>query len=423
MTARHAALNVLDAVWNGNAYANLALKTALADFDARDAKWISALVYTTLDHILTIDYYLGFYIHSAKPTLRNVLRLGVCELLYMNTPPHAAIHESVSLCRQIGREAQTGFVNAVLRRIDRERGALPPLPQEPAERLSVQYSYPLWLVKEWISDYGQAFIEALLSAPPAPLELRAQYPCSADALAAELPVKSERGRLDPNCLRLETGLDPAALPSFVEGRMSVQSQSAMLCCRAMSDCRGKRVLDACAAPGGKSAYLSSLTENNIVLNCWELHAHRKQLLDDTLSRLHVHAHTEQRDASVYDAAYSDAFDFLLLDAPCSGLGQTHDKPDIRYAKSDGDIVALCAVQRSLLDVCSAYVHPGGVLLYATCTISKRENEEQIASFLNRHEEYTLESMPLPVKNDGTLQLFPNIHGTNGFFMARCRKCI
>lgn len=423
MSARRIALNVLTAVCDEGAYANLALKHAASGLDARDAKWVSALVYTTLDHILTIDYYLAHYVQSTRPDVRNVLRLGVCELLYMHTPSHAAINESVALCRQIRRQGLSGFVNAVLRRIDRERASLPPLPADPVERLSVQYSYPVWLVREWLSEYGEAFTEAMLAAPPAPIELRAQYPYSTDALMAELPVAVKRCSLEPDCLRLSEGLDPSALPAFIAGRMSVQSQSAMLCCRAMADCRGKRVLDVCAAPGGKSAYLYSLCEANIDLYCWELHPHRKRLLDNTLSRLHVAAHTETRDAAVYDAAFDSAFDFVLLDAPCSGLGQTNDKPDIRYAKSDADIDALCDIQRRLLDACAPYVRPGGVLLYATCTISKRENEAQAAAFLTRRPEFAQETLPLPVENDGSLQLFPHIHDTNGFYMARFRKCI
>lgn len=423
MTARQAALGVLGAVCDQGAYANLALKKALSGFEARDAKWITALVYTTLDHVLGIDYYLGHYTSSLRKDARNILRMGVCELLYMDTPPHAAINESVSLCRLSGKGGLTGLVNAVLRQIDRDREHLPPFPEEPLRRLSLQYSYPEWLVGEWLADYGPAFTEAILASPPARLSLRAQYPCSTEALLKELPVPATRGKLDEHCLQLSESVNAASLPAFVEGRMSIQSQSAMLCCRAIADiCRGRRVLDACAAPGGKSAYLASLCENDIELWCWELHPHRKNLLNNTLARLHVKAETQQRDAAIHDPAFDSCFDVVLLDAPCSGLGQTQDKPDIRYTKSDADIESLVALQAKLLDATAPYVRPGGVLLYATCTISKRENETQAEAFLARHPSYQLEPMPLPVQNDGMLQLFPNRHDTNGFFMARYRKC-
>ena len=422
MNARLAAFRALGAVCDNGAYANLALKKALSGFDTRDAQWITALVYTTLDHILTIDFYLSHYARSPQKDVRKILRMGICELLYMDTPPHAAINESVSLCRHIGKDGLTGFVNAVLRRVDRERGHLPPFPNDPVQRLSLRYSYPSWLVEEWLLRFGDAFTEALLDAPYLPPSVRAQYPFTTEELLTELPVPAVRGKLDAHCLYLSTGMDIAALPAFIEGRMSAQSQSAMLCCRAMADCRGRRILDACAAPGGKSAYLASLFENDVDLSCWELHPHRKQLLDSTLSRLHVAAKTSLKDAAVYDPAFDGHFDAVLLDAPCSGLGQTQDKPDIRYAKTDADIASLTALQDGLLSVCARYVRPGGMLLYATCTISRRENEAQIASFLNEHPEFQLEPMPIPLENSGVLQLFPHIHGTNGFFMARCRKC-
>lgn len=424
MTARQTALGVLAAVCDQGAYANLALKKALTGLDARDAKWITALVYTTLDHVLGIDYYLGHYAHSIRKDARNILRMGVCELLYMDTPPHAAINESVSLCRRIGKGGLAGFVNAVLRQVDRDRDHLPPFPEEPVKRLSLQYSYPEWLVGEWLAAYGPSFTEALLSAPPTGLSVRAQYPCTTEALILELPVPATRGKLDDNCLLLSEGTNLAALPAFIEGRMSIQSQSAMLCCRAIADeCRGRRVLDACAAPGGKSAYLASLSQNDIDLHAWELHPHRISLLENTLARLHVQATVQQRDAAIHAPSFDGCFDVVLLDAPCSGLGQTQDKPDIRYAKSGADIESLVALQARLLDATAPYVRPGGVLLYATCTISGRENETQAASFLSRHPDFRLEPMPLPIPNDGMLQLFPNLHDTNGFFMARLRKCI
>ena len=424
MTARQRALGVLAAVCDQGAYANLALKKALSGLEPRDAKWITALVYTTLDHILGIDYYLGHYTRSLHKDARNILRMGVCELLYMDTPPHAAINESVSLCRRIHKDGLCGFVNAVLRHIDRDRDHLPPFPEEPVQRLSLQYSYPAWLVGEWVAAYGEGFTEALLSAPPTPLSVRAQYPCSAESLLKELPVLATRGELDDNCLLLSEGLNLPSLPAFIEGRMSIQSQSAMLCCLAIKDaCRGRRVLDACAAPGGKSAYLASLSENELDLHAWELHPHRISLLEKTLSRLHVQAAVQQRDAAIHDPAFDDFFDVVLLDAPCSGLGQTQDKPDIRYAKSDADIEALVALQTRLLDATIPYVRPGGLLLYATCTISRRENEAQAEAFLKRHPACRLEPMPLPIPNDGMLQLFPNVHHSNGFFMARFRKCI
>ncbi len=423
MNARRQALEALCDVTDRGAYANLRVKQLHELLPEREAKMAAALVYHTLDHLLTIDYYLSHFVKgSQKPVIRGILRLGVCELLYLSTPAHAAVSESVALVREVGKTALAGFVNAVLRNIDRSREALPPLPKEPVRRLSIQYSYPEWIVSEWLTAFGEAQTESLLARPESSMELRPQFPYTVSELQAALPVESIVNRWDSNSLRLAHGFDIAAFAPFQEGLCTVMGESAMLACRALGDMAGKHVLDACAAPGGKSAYLASLAEGNIHLTCFELHPHRKELLDKTLQRLHVSAETLLQDAVVFDSSFEQAFDGVLIDAPCSGLGLLGDKPDIRYSKSDADVVALVAIQQQLLDVCSRYVAPSGVLVYATCTISARENERQIESFLARHSDFSLEQLPLPISNDGMLQLLPQVHDTDGFFLARMRRC-
>lgn len=422
MNPRKLALDALCDVTDRGAYANLRVKQLSRDLPEREAKHAAALVYTTLDHLLTIDYYLSHFTKgSVKPLVRGVLRLGVCELLYMRTPAHAAVNESVRLLQETGKGALSGFVNAVLRAIDREREHLPEFPNEPLKRLSIQYSYPEWIVSEWISSLGEPAAEELLKSRPEPVEVRAQYPFTRDELLAALPVRAAVNRWDENSLALEHGFDFASSPLFCEGKFTVMSQAAMLACRALGDFRGQTVLDACAAPGGKSAYLASLFENDVSLTCWELHPHRRELLERTLERLHVSAETAQKDAAAFDPTFTDAFDAVLVDAPCSGLGLLGDKPDIRYAKTDADVNALAELQSHILDACARYVRPGGVLLYATCTISRRENEEQAARFAETHANFQPEPMPLPIENGGALQLLPTIHGTDGFFLARFRK--
>lgn len=421
---RKQSLDALCDVTDRGAYANLRVKQLSRNLPQREAKQAAALVYTTLDHLLTIDFYLSHFVQGAqKPFVRGILRLGVCELLYFDTPAHAAVSESVQLVREAGKPALAGFVNAVLRRIDREREQLPALPNEPLKRLSIQYSYPEWIVAEWLNIYGEAETEALLSRPTAKIEVRAQSPFSTAELVNALPVESTVNELDENSVALEKGFDFASDPLFLEGKYTVMSQGAMLVCRALGNVRGKRVLDACAAPGGKSAYLASLFENEIQLTCFELHEHRRELLEKTLTRLHVSAEIAQKDASAFDPAFENAFNAVLVDAPCSGLGLLGDKPDIRYSKSDSDIGSLVSLQKSILSTCQRYVAPGGILVYATCTISMRENEEIVEWFLSEHPDYSLERMPLSLENDGMLQLLPQRHGTDGFFVARMRKCI
>ena len=424
MNTRRQALNALCDITDRGAYANLRVKQLTAFLPEREANLAAALVYHTLDHLLTIDYYLAHFVKGTqKPVIRGILRLGVCELLFLSTPAHAAINESVSLTKEVGKEGLASFVNAVLRNIDRNRASLPPFPAEPVARLSIQYSYPEWIVREWVARFGETDAEALLSLPVSRLEVRAQYPFTTEELRQALPVSSEVNQLDHNSLSLASGFDLASHPLFLEGKFTVMGESAMLACRALGDMTGKRVLDACSAPGGKSAYLASLMKNDIRLTCFELHPHRKELLDKTLARLHVSAETQVRDAAVFDPALEQAFDGVLIDAPCSGLGLLGDKPDIRYSKSDADITALVEIQRNILDTCARYVKPGGVLVYATCTISRRENEEQVDAFLRAHEEFTAEEIPISLQNAGQIQLLPHEHHTDGFYIARMRRCI
>ncbi len=424
MNTRKQALDALCDITDRGAYANLRVKQLTSSLPEREAKLAAALVYHTLDHLLTIDYYLSHFVKGTqKPVIRCILRLGVCELLFLSTPAHAALNESVTLTKEVGKSGLSGFVNAVLRNIDRNRNSLPPFPSDPVERLSVQYSYPVWIVREWISRFGEAQTEALLSQPVSDIEVRAQYPFTRDALQQALPVSSKVNPLDENSLSLEGGFDLASNPLFQEGKFTVMGESAMLACRALGDMKGKRVLDACSAPGGKSAYLASQMQNDIQLTCFELHPHRKELLDKTLARLHVAADTRVMDASQFDPAWNTAFDGVLIDAPCSGLGLLGDKPDIRYSKTDADVAALVEIQQRILETCSRYVKPGGVLVYATCTISARENEDQVAAFLCSHSEFSLETMPISLPNDGQIQLLPHVHHTDGFFLARMRRCI
>ncbi len=423
MNARKQALEALTDITDRGAYANLRIKQLTSSLPEREAKQAAALVYHTLDHLLTIDFYLSHFVKGRqKPVVRGVLRLGVCQLLFLSTPAHAAVSESVALVREAGKPALTGFMNAVLRNIDRSRNNLPPFPSGPVKRLSVQYSYPEWIVSEWVLRFGETETETLLSLPPSPTEVRAQYPFTAAELQNALPVESAVNRWDHNSLSLSGGFDVASSPLFLDGKFTVMGESAMLACRALGDMTGKRVLDACAAPGGKSAYLASLTKNEIELTCFELHPHRKELLDKTLARLHAAADTRVKDAAEFDPALEASFDGVLIDAPCSGLGLLADKPDIRYSKSDADITALVEIQSRILETCSGYVKPGGVLVYATCTISRRENEDQIDAFLRTHNEFILEQIPIPIDNGGQIQLLPHIHGTDGFFIARMKKC-
>lgn len=408
LSVRRAALETLVSIFEDGAYANLALKDAARTVAPSDVPYLYALVNETIVRGAYLDYMLSHFCKRQKRTVRNLLRMAGTELLFLNTPSHAVVNESVSLCREVGKAPSAGLVNAVLRRLDRERDALPPLPDDPEERLSIAYGVPRFLVREWLASYGEAETEALLMRKPVGTEVRAQYPFTTEELLEALPVGAERRPLDPNCVRLRESFDLEHSDLFLSGRLAVQNEGAMLICRALGDVREKKILDACAAPGGKTAYLASLSENTAELTAWELHPHRKALLDATLNRLHVRANTACIDATEPQEAYCGAFDAVLLDVPCSGFGLLADKPDVRLNKSERTIAELTGIQDRILDVCSRCVKRNGVLVYATCTISKRENGERVRAFLSAHPAFRLVS---------ERQLLPTRDGTNGFYYA------
>ena len=408
LNVRIAALHAIERVLEDGAYTNLAVKDAAKSIRSDEVPFLSAIVNESIVRCSYVDYILSHYCKRQKRLIRNLLRMETTELLFMHTPSYAVLNESVELCRMLGKKDSSGFVNAVLRRIDRERNSLPPLPSDPVERLSLFYGAPEFIVSEWIETYGEKETEALLSFQPSGTEIRAQYPFTTDELIESIPAGTERCKLDPNALKLMESFDIENSELFRNGCMTVQNEGAMLICRALGDVHGKRILDACAAPGGKTAYLASLSENTAILTAWELHPHRKELLDATLSRLHVHANTACADATVLQNDSIGAFDAVLLDVPCSGFGLLADKPDVRLHKTEESIEALTAIQDAILDTCSHYVKRGGTLVYATCTISRRENGDRVRAFLSTHDLFSLRE---------ERQLLPTRDGTNGFYYA------
>ena len=409
---RRDALEIFMDVAEGGAYANLRLKELRRE--PSQIAYISSLVYTALEHMRWADYMLSFYVKPQKKVVRNILRLAVAELFFMDTPDHAAVNGAVELTKECGKGSLSGLVNGVLRRMLREKDDLPPLPQEPVARISIQYGCPEWIIREWIDRFGEVETVQLLCFEPPAMEIRAQYPFTSEALAEQLTVPYVRGRVDENCFRLTQSIPLSSLSLFREGKIAAQGEGAMAICRFLGDMRGKKVLDACAAPGGKSAYLWSLAAGDVDLTCYELHPHRVELMERAFARLHVQARCEARDASLIPEDADPCFDAVLLDVPCSGLGLLREKPDVALHRQEQDIDALCHTQASLLNGCARLVRPGGKLCYSTCTISLRENEHQVKAFLQAHKEYSL---------DDQRQLLPQREATGGFYMARMTKCI
>ncbi len=428
--ARATALKVLEDVTKDGAFLNLSLKKRLPGLGEQDRRFCTRLITVTLENLIRIDYVIDAFTEGKRihRQIRDILRIGVCQLMYFDSvPKSAAVNESVKLCAASPKRQLKGFVNAVMHSIADGLDTLkyPPRGTDEAKYLSVIYSYPEWLVKKYIADYGADFTEAMLSYDREPLTcvringLKVSKKAAAK-LAARFEAVPGRYSASANYIKNITAVD--ALPEYADGRITVQGEASMLVVEAAGIREGDAVLDVCAAPGGKTAYAAQFSPSRLLAG--ELHPHRAELMRKNFERLGVEAKISVADASVPDPALYGCFDRVIIDAPCSALGLLYRKPDIKYSKSADDIDSLISVQGEILETCSRYVRPGGRLIYSTCTIDKRENDGNIDAFLQRHAEYReddlaalLPSLPKERIRGGRIQLFPHLDGIDGFFIA------
>ncbi|MCL2811302.1 MAG: 16S rRNA (cytosine(967)-C(5))-methyltransferase RsmB [Clostridia bacterium] len=437
--ARLVALDVLIDVRERDAYASLALGkrlTASSALSPRDKRLATELVYGTLENQIRIDHMLDFFLEKkdVEPLVRDILRMGAFQLFFLDrVPGSAAVNEAVKLTRAKGREAFTGLVNAVLRGMTRDinRVTYPDPEQEPARFLSLKHSLPLWIAERLIEAYGhaQAIQIAQYRDPDATVTVRPNLErTTIEAFEAYLRRRGfafEPGSV-PGAYRISRPGDLTREAEYRRGHFCIQGESSMLAALAVGVKPGLTVLDACAAPGGKTALLAEGMRGSGRVHAWDLHEHRVELLRAMATRLHLdNVRPAQRDAAIFRQEMEGAIDAVLVDAPCSGLGVITGKPDIKYRQSAEALASLIETQAQILDACCRYVKPGGALVYATCSILPEENGNQIDAFLARHPEFApqglAEHLPGRFRDrivDNRLQLLAHQDGMDGFFIAR-----
>ncbi len=437
-SARGVALWVLVAVETEEAYANAALKMALgrAALTPRDAALATQLVLGVLQQRMLLDYAIGevasIRLSKMEAVLRNALRLGLYQLQCLDkVPAHAAIHESVALVKQSAKHPKAaGMANAVLRNLQRQEAPLTlPRGLGEQERLSLQYSHPLWLVRQYAALLSDDECEALLAHDNEASRTYIQTNLrriSGEALEARLMeegVQAIPHPFVPDCFLLHESGQLEALPAFRDGLFYVQDPAARLAVMAAGVQKGERVLDACAAPGGKSYGLAmDIGEEGELRSC-DIHPHKIALLEAGKERLGL----TRMQPFLHDATApreDGLFSTILADVPCSGLGVIRKKPEIRY-KDPALMEELPPLQRRMLDTLARYVAPAGQLLYSTCTLRVEENEAVVQAFLREHPEFQLEAFRLPglpdLGREGFCTLWPQRHDTDGFFIAKLRR--
>lgn len=436
-SAREVAMLTLAACERQGAWSEGYLKRALRQqgLDRRDAALATRLCFGVLQNRMLLDWYLAAFSTSKLNKLDlNVLcclRVAAYQLLFLDKiPASAAVNEAVGLARKHCRNPKAaGMVNGILRSMLR-KGALPePEGRDRAETLSIRYSHPRWLVEEFAARLGLEETARLLESDNCQPPMTAQVNTYA-ATAQEAVRLLEADGVEalphswlPNCLELAGTGDLERLAAYREGLFYIQDCAARLAVTAAGITPGQRVLDCCAAPGGKSfAAAIDMVNRGEVISC-DIHPHKIKLLEAGRDRLGLSCvKPVLQSAAECRREWLGAFDTVITDVPCSGLGIIRKKPDIRY-KAPQPLKGLPAVQKGILENCADYVRPGGVLLYSTCTLLKRENEDVVAAFLAGHSDFVPESFELPRwgRQEGMATFWPHIHGTDGFFIAKLRR--
>jgi 16S rRNA (cytosine967-C5)-methyltransferase len=441
--ARRCAFLVLRAVFEGGAYADKALQSQATLLDTRDRALAMRLVNGSVQRRATLDHLIEHLAErpavALDPPVLAALRLGLYELLYLGgAPDYAVVADAVELAKAQGRSGH-GLVNAVLRRAAREgRDALlGELTDATPEQAAVKHSHPEWIARMWWKELGADDARALMSFDNEPSEvaLRANTIITdAPTLAAALPVPTHPDPLIPEALVLEGPFDMHGSPLWRDGAFVAQSRAAMLVARTLAPRAGDRVLDLCAAPGGKTTHLAALMGGDGEVVAVERNRRRSGALARTVERLGAkNVRVDVADAAA-ERPEGASFDRVLVDPPCSGLGTLQARADLRWRVAPDAVAEMAQSQAAILAAGANALRPDGVLVYSTCTVSQTENEHVIAAFLNSHPDFSLDDLsaelpglaasspgPLSDYEDRTVLTLPHRDNTAGFFIARLRR--
>lgn len=399
------AYGVLSSVIRGGAYANLALNEIS---DESERAFVTRIVYGVLERYFELDYIISALSEKRpKPEIRVLLLQGLYCLKYTDMPSYAAVNETVKLCKASKFAAVSGYVNSVMMRASRGEYTLPDKGKKAEE---IRFNLPYGLIELIKKEYPVAYAR-ILEAPPREEEhirlSKGIEDSVLDGLAAEKTLTGYYVKNTPQIKQL-----------YAEGKLTYQSLTSTLAVLAMGEVEGKRVLDLCSAPGGKSVYLA---ERGAKVTASDIHPHRVELIRSYAERMRVKVEACVNDGTKPREDWQGAFDAVLVDAPCSGLGALGRRRDIILSRKPEDIGELSELQKKLLDTASGCVKRGGTLVYSTCTILKEENGGVVEDFLTRHKDYQREVIPLPYNNKGELQFLPDGKGTEGFYIARMKR--
>jgi 16S rRNA (cytosine967-C5)-methyltransferase len=439
---RETAMDLLVTIEKNQSYSNLLLHHAIEknQLPVKDIGLLTELTYGTLQRKMTLAYFIKPFLRNASKIeswVMNLLMLTLYQMMYLDKiPDRAAIYEAVEIAKKRGHKGISSMVNGVLRSIQRE--GLPDLTEiaDPVQRISIETSHPEWIVRKWVDQFGfektKKMCEINLTAPVQTARVNMVKTTREECMARleEEGFMVEKSPIIHEAIRALKG-NLASSSVFKEGLMTIQDESSMLVAYALNAGENESILDACAAPGGKSTHIAEKMNNTGEVISLDLHEHKVKLIQENADRLGLdNIQARSMDSRKIREHYQiESFDKILLDAPCSGLGVMRRKPDMKYTKKEQDLIQLSSIQKDLLKSVSPLLKKSGVLVYSTCTVDKEENENTIKVFLEENPQFEgdptfKERMPVAIQPFITgyeLQIFPQDFGSDGFYIAAFRK--
>ena len=443
INAREVAMKILLDINKNKAYSNLSLNKYLVDVkEKKDENLIREIIYGVLENLIYIDYIISkaskVRMKKIHPYILEILRIGIYQIVFMDKiPESAAVNESVKLAKKYGHRGTIGFTNGILRSISREKEKHTSIDvNNKIKYISIKYSHPEYLVEKWIDEFGMDFTEKLCEAnnnrPLLNIRVNTLKINKNDLINSlkEKGIETVDGRYADDCLIVKNPFAITETDEFRKGLFAIQDESSMLVAQIMNPKENSKILDVCSAPGGKSTHMAQMMKNNGFILSRDIYPHKIRLIEENTSRLGIDIiKAEVYDALERDESLTGEFDYCLLDAPCSGLGLIRRKPEIKLNRKEEDIKSLSALQYQIIQNIKDYIKVGGFLVYSTCTIGNEENIDLINKFLKEDTNFKLVSIVDRIKNkeefptlkDGYIRLFPHIHKTDGFFIAKMIK--
>lgn len=449
INGRQLAYEVLLKVEKEGAYANLALDEILVKSKVSSVEkgFATELAYGALRHRRRLDYVLNQYlkkpINKLEVEARQILRLGLYQIMFLDRiPPSAAVNEAVNMAKIQLNRGVAGLVNGVLRSIIRKEKEIkyPSIEKSPLDHISIVYSHPQWMVKRWITRYGieNTINLCVYNNTPSELWLRTNtLKITRDELMENLAsqgINVEKSLKIPEGIKAKGAKSLGQLDAFKKGFFTVQDESSMIVAYVVDPQPGALVLDVCSGPGGKTSHLAQFMKNKGTIKAFDIHNHRLRLIDETCTRLGITiVKTDLQDARYLNEIQGIQADYILVDAPCSGLGVLSSRADAKWHKNEAQIDELALIQGEILASVEKHLKPGGRLVYSTCTIEPEENFQVIKDFKKQYPHMISEDLnnllPFKLERDedkhqakkGYVQLLPFIHNMDGFFIAVLRK--